>query len=108
MLITLEGLVDTKVDADILKLAPDFIRNRQQDLKLIKSAYEQKDYDTIASVCHKLKGFATPFGFTNLEAIATKLEEASKARNQEALDPHYSQIEIYINEKNEQLLKLNF
>ena len=108
MQITLEGLVDTKVDADILKMAPDFIRSRQQDLQLLKSAYEHKDYETIAKVCHKLKGFSTPFGFTDLETLAIRLGEAAKSKDIKALDPHYAQMESYITKKTQQLLQLQF
>lgn len=103
----LEALVDHKVDADILKLAPDFIRNRQQDIQTLKSAYSMRDYETIAKICHKLKGFSSPFGFSDLEVLAHNLESASKSQNLQDLESHFSNIQSYIATKSEKLARLS-
>ncbi len=103
----LEQLVDHKVDADILKLAPDFIRNRQQDIQTLISAYAMRDYELIAKVCHKLKGFSTPFGFSDLEILAQKLESASKSHNLKDLESHFTNIQSYIATKSEKLAQLD-
>lgn len=104
---SLEGLVDSKVDPDILKLAPDFIKNREQDLKQMKSAFAVRDYDTIAKICHKLKGFSSPFGFSNLEQLAQNLEAATKSKASSDIETHFHSIDKYISSKCEQLSKLN-
>jgi HPt (histidine-containing phosphotransfer) domain-containing protein len=102
----LQVLVDNKVDEDVLLLAPDFIRNRQQDLFTLKAAYAMKDFEAIGKICQKLKGFSTPFGFTKLEFLAHQLEIATIAKNPKLMDSTFSDIQSYISDKSQKLEEL--
>ncbi|RYZ80530.1 MAG: Hpt domain-containing protein [Proteobacteria bacterium] len=43
-----------------------YLGRRAQDLALLNAAIQEKDFGTIGSIAHKIKGSARLFGFNNL------------------------------------------
>ncbi len=84
------GAIRVRVDADLEELMPRFMENRRADIAAIESALAARDFETIATVAHGLKGSGGGYGFDAITRIAIALERAAKARSraraQQSLD----------------------
>lgn len=74
-----------KVDEEIEDLIPGFLENRASDVKTLLQALQEKDYETIRSLGHKMKGSGGGYGFDALTDLGHELEEASKEKNPEEI-----------------------
>jgi HPt (histidine-containing phosphotransfer) domain-containing protein len=73
--------VSAIIESDLISLLPDFIKNRNEDLRLINSYIETKNFDGIRKMGHDLRGVPGAFGYDFLVDLGYKIEMA--ARNQE-------------------------
>lgn len=74
-----------KIDPEIQELIPTFLARMDEKAKLLKTASEQADFETIAGLAHRIKGSAKGYGFDLLTQCAAKLEEsAEKKQSSEA------------------------
>lgn len=67
------------VDADILDLAEDFLRNRRREASRAREAAACADLDVLRRIGHELKGTAGSYGFRDLSTIGASLETAAIA-----------------------------
>jgi HPt (histidine-containing phosphotransfer) domain-containing protein len=67
------------VDADILDLAEDFLRNRRREADRARDAAARADLDVLRRIGHELKGTAGSYGFGDLSTIGASLESAAIA-----------------------------
>src|ERR1700733_1830871 len=70
-----------KVPAVLMDLIPDYLANRRKEIEALDLAIKSKDFDTIQTVGHKLKGNAGSYGFDELTRLGKILEEAGKQRD---------------------------
>jgi HPt (histidine-containing phosphotransfer) domain-containing protein len=69
------------IDRDILDLAEGFLRHRRQQTPAARDAVARQDLQTLRRIGHELKGTAGSFGFGQLSAIGTRLEDAAETGN---------------------------
>ena len=74
-----------KVDEEIEDLVPGFLENRANDLKLLRNALQAKDYETIRSLGHRMKGSGGGYGFDAITDLGHGLEEASREKDPEEI-----------------------
>lgn len=56
----------------------DFLNERKQELKLLRTALDGQDFKTLGQMGHKWKGFSAPYGFQELAELSVKLEAAAQ------------------------------
>ncbi len=90
-----------QVNIDIKDLIPQFMKNRRLDLLELEVLLEQKDFEKIARLAHKIKGTAGGYGFSQLSTLASELELAVKKEDEAALKnvigtmkDHFFKIEV--------------
>jgi HPt (histidine-containing phosphotransfer) domain-containing protein len=74
---------EVKVPAILLDLIPQYLINRRLELEALEIALAEKDYDSIQSTGHKLKGNAGSYGFYDLTELGSTLEKAGKEKDLE-------------------------
>lgn len=74
--------VSAIIESDLVSLLPDFIKNRNEDIKQIAKFIENKNFDSIRKMGHDLRGVPGAFGYDFLVELGYKIEVA--ARNQDA------------------------
>lgn len=66
-------------DADMVELVEMFVGELPERVEAIRSATEQGDLATLASLSHQLKGAAGGYGFTPITDAAFTVEQQAKA-----------------------------
>jgi HPt (histidine-containing phosphotransfer) domain-containing protein len=65
------------------KLLQLFIDNAQIDLRMIREALYQEDYETLVTCAHRLKGSSGNVGMQNFPGLASNLEQKARQKNLE-------------------------
>jgi CheY-like chemotaxis protein len=64
---------------EIQPLVPQYLEDRQEEVRQLIAALDRADYDTIRVLAHNLKSSGTPYGFAVLTDIGRSLELAAEA-----------------------------
>jgi signal transduction histidine kinase/DNA-binding NarL/FixJ family response regulator/CHASE3 domain sensor protein len=70
------------VDDVVASLIPNFVRHSVQNVEDLNAALARGDGDAAMRVAHQMKGAAGAYGFPDIAAIATRIEDALKADRQ--------------------------
>jgi HPt (histidine-containing phosphotransfer) domain-containing protein len=76
--------VTVEVDPDLMGLIPDFLTRKRADLQTLKSAVDDGDLATIATMGHRIKGEGGSFGFYAMTEIGAALEATGKKGDRES------------------------
>jgi CheY-like chemotaxis protein len=68
--------------ADILEYRPRYLKNRLEDFDKAKKAFEQRNYQELGSICHRILGTAASYGFLDLEKIIKALQNSVFQKNE--------------------------
>jgi HPt (histidine-containing phosphotransfer) domain-containing protein len=79
---------EVKVPALLLDLIPKYLENRRKEILSLKEAIKSKDFPTIQSIGHKLKGNAGSYGFLKLTLVGAELERVGKSGDIESAQSH--------------------
>ena len=89
------------VDASFESLVPRFLANRQADLQVLDAAHASRDFETLRTLAHKIKGAGGSYGFDRVSEIAATVEQAAKAADAstvaaalEKLRAHLEHVEV--------------
>ncbi|MBF0358114.1 MAG: Hpt domain-containing protein [Magnetococcales bacterium] len=73
--------VTVVIDKDLEDIVPGYLVNRQKDLAVISKALQEKDFQTIQTSGHRMKGSGSGYGFDCISEIGRDLEIAAKEHN---------------------------
>lgn len=85
------------IDPDLEELIPGFLENRSMDVQKLKTASEKKDFDTLRSTGHSLKGVGGGYGFDGITKIGAEIETLAKAGNLVKINENITALEEYLN-----------
>ena len=91
-----ESLLTVFIDEEIKDLVPAYMEKRHADLKTMKQLLEQKDYEELRNIGHKIKGSGGGYGFQGLTLIGAKIETAAKEEGLESLSAALVQLENFL------------
>lgn len=77
----------------------DFLVNRNKELQKLKTALTEKNFDFIAEVAHRWKGFCGPYGFGQLANIAKEIESCATQKKLAECGEFLHQAEDYLKHK---------
>lgn len=93
--------IEVRIDSDLEELIPGFLANRKKDVETLQAALDNKDFETIQSIGHSIKGVGGGYGFHGMSEIGAELEQAGKASDAgragdqvAALEDYMSRIEV--------------
>ncbi|MGE3724333.1 MAG: ATP-binding protein [Candidatus Sericytochromatia bacterium] len=84
------------VDPDIAELMPQFIENRQKDVKELKQFLELQNFKELGRLGHSMKGSGTAYGFPRLTALGEKIQEAGHKAEKEKIYSFIVELESYL------------
>ena len=61
----------------MIDLVPGFLANRRRDVATISAALERRDFQTLESLGHDMKGAGGSWGFPGITDIGAALEQAA-------------------------------
>jgi len=90
------------VPSKLQRIVPIFLKNRQDDIHALTSALNRKDFATIQSIGHKMKGSGAGYGLPYLTEIGGHIEKCAPEKNAEliqywiaALSDYLQNVEIH-------------
>ena len=93
---THEKIIIAIDDECILELIPDYLADRRNEVKVLLDAVMQKDFETLQSLGHKMKGSGGGYGFDPITVIGGKLEAAAKAQDLPAIEQEIADLRDYL------------
>jgi HPt (histidine-containing phosphotransfer) domain-containing protein len=84
------------VDEDLKDLIPGYLDNRLQDIARIQAALSRKDYETIRSIGHNMKGSGGGYGFGGITDIGAAIEDAAIKNHQEEIRRQTENLKSYL------------
>jgi HPt (histidine-containing phosphotransfer) domain-containing protein len=84
------------IDSDLEELIPGFMENRKKDHENLSKAVVIKDYKTLQSIGHSLKGVGGGYGFDRMSELGAAIEEAGKSSDLESAKDHVDQLGDYL------------
>jgi len=88
------------LDKDLMDIIPDYISHRKEDCSRIMKLFEEKNFEEISKIGHKMAGSGGGYGFDEISRIGKELEIKSKNEPEtipalvERLDAYLDNIEI--------------
>lgn len=83
-------------DEDVLELAPGYLANCRNGLPVLRDAAAKRDFETLRSLGHKIKGSGGGFGFDRITEIGGNLETAAKAQDAQAVEHEIADLQDYL------------
>lgn len=69
------------VDANLKKIIPGFLKNREGDIEKLKNALKEENFGIIQDIGHQLSGNSGCYGFITLGKLGQELEAAAKSKD---------------------------
>ncbi|GMT42980.1 MAG: hypothetical protein IEMM0002_1391 [bacterium] len=91
-----EEKIIVSVDSDLEDLIPDFLENRRTDIKSMRRALSEGDFDKIRITGHSMKGSGGGYGFDEITEIGKYLEDAANERNAEEIIRRVDELVSYL------------
>jgi len=85
-----------RADPDLEDLIPGYLDRRREDLRVLQDALERRDYETIRSLGHKMKGSGGGYGFVAITEIGRTLEQAAKDRDSDEARRRIGELAAYL------------
>lgn len=73
------------IDEDLQELIPGYLAHRRTDVERIRMALEQRDYETLRTIGHQMKGSGGGYGFDAITDMGRAIEEAARAERDEEI-----------------------
>lgn len=84
------------LDETILPLIPEYLQNRKDDVRKIKEALDNKDFNKIEDLGHKMKGSGKCYGFEKISTLGHQLERSAREKKTREIERSLNQIQDYL------------
>ena len=91
-----ESAPTVRADPEISELIREFMRDMQGRPSTLTKALRAKDYQTIRTLGHQMKGEGGTFGFDAISTLGAKLEQAAIAENDETVQKTLLELSSYL------------
>lgn len=85
------------IDADLEFLIPQFLENREADIKNLEKLLEESEYDQIRIIGHSMKGSGGGYGFDYLTEIGSRIEKEAELKNESEIKKLIAELKNYLN-----------
>ncbi|WP_320006463.1 Hpt domain-containing protein [Maridesulfovibrio sp.] len=85
-----------QVDEDLEAIMPRYLEIRQKELIELEEAVEQKDFETIRLLGHRLKGTGASYGLDELTELGTLIEDTAIEKEMGDIPKHTSRIRYFL------------
>ncbi len=85
-----------RISRDLEDIAPIFLANRGKDLRKLRAALAKKDFATIQTLGHRMKGDGAGYGFDQITNIGTVMELAAQRHDHMAIEQHVAELEDFL------------
>jgi len=91
-----EKKIVVKIDPDLEDLIPDYLENRDKDIKSISESLEKGDFESVRIIGHSMKGSGGGYGFDRISEIGKTIEDSAKEKNLNEIKKGVEQLSHYL------------
>jgi len=84
------------IDSDLEFLIPQFLENREDDIKQLEKLLKESNFDQIRIIGHSLKGSGGGYGFDYLTKIGSQIEKMAELKNEQKIKKMIYELENYL------------
>lgn len=84
------------IDQDLEFLIPQFLENREEDIKKLEKLIEESDFEQIRIIGHSMKGSGGGYGFDYLTEIGSQIEKNAELKNKEKIKSSITELKDYL------------
>lgn len=84
------------IDPDLEDIIPTFLANRQKDIQTLRTALSEKDFETIRTLGHRMRGDGGGYGFNAISTIGGVMELAAGRRDEPAIQRQTAELEDFL------------
>lgn len=88
--------IKVKVPGYAAKLIPNFLENRDKDIKEISECLGKEDFETIERLGHSMKGSGSIYGFDGITELGKRIETSAKNKNLKEIKSNLSELKDYL------------
>lgn len=88
--------IKVKVPGYAAELVPNFLENREKDIRKIYKSLEKGDFETIERIGHSMKGSGSVYGFDGVTELGKVIEMSAKEEKAEEIKNNVSALEDYL------------
>ncbi len=81
-----EQFITVTVDKDIEDMIPTFMKNRVQEVEVLRAALAGGDTAQLGQLGHRMAGVGEPYGFDLVTSLGRRIESSAKAGDLAALE----------------------
>jgi HPt (histidine-containing phosphotransfer) domain-containing protein len=85
------------IDPDLEFLIPQFLKNREEDIKNLEKLLNESEFDQIRIIGHSMKGSGGGYGFDYLTEIGAQIEKEAELNNKDEINNLISELKSYLN-----------
>ena len=90
--------IEVIVDKDLEAIIPQFMENREEDIKKINKLLEEDNYTEIERIGHSMKGSGGGYGFDKITEIGKEIEEGAIEKDEEKIVNKINELKKYLEE----------
>jgi HPt (histidine-containing phosphotransfer) domain-containing protein len=90
------GQLTVEISRDLEDIVPIFLGNRKTDVQTLRDALGKRDFKTIQTLGHRMKGDGGGFGFDRITEIGAAMELAAKLEDRSIIEQHIMQLENFL------------
>ncbi len=76
-----EGFI-VHIDEDLEEIVPNFLKNREKDIRSIARSLDAGDFETIRLLGHGMKGSGAGYGFDGVSRMGEEIEAGAMEGNE--------------------------
>jgi HPt (histidine-containing phosphotransfer) domain-containing protein len=84
------------VSRDLEDIVPIFLGNRWKDIQVLRQALSTRDFKTVQTLGHRMKGDGGGFGFDWITEIGAAMERAAKLEEPSTINQLVAQLEDFL------------
>jgi histidine phosphotransfer protein HptB len=88
--------IQVEISRDLEEIAPIFLENRKKDVGTLRVAASAKDFATLQTLGHRMKGDGGGYGFDTISEIGAGLENAAKQQDLPTIEHCIVELEDFL------------
>lgn len=89
--------IKVTVPSYAVQLVPNFLKNREKDIKEVENSLRKEDFETIQRLGHSMKGSGSIYGFDGITELGKIIESSAKNKNTSEIKNSLAELKDYLN-----------
>jgi len=94
---TSEEKITVSIEAEIKELIPEYLSNRQGDIRCMLEGLDKSNFQAIRIIGHTMKGSGGSYGFNRISQIGLALEQGGQEANAGKIRKSIDELTDYLN-----------